>query len=56
MLDLRSVAQSFDAVVERLRTRGGELDFGPFQALMAERRTLYVALEALQQRSAPGAP
>jgi seryl-tRNA synthetase len=50
MLDLRSVAQNFDAVVERLRTRGGTLELGPFQALMAERRTLNVALEALQQR------
>ncbi len=50
MLDLRAVAQSFDAVVERLRARGGTLDLGPFQALMQERRALYVSLEALQQR------
>ncbi len=48
MLDLRSLAD--DAVVQRLRTRGGTLDLGPFQALMAQRRTLNVALEALQQQ------
>jgi seryl-tRNA synthetase len=50
VLDLRAVAANFDAVVERLRTRGGALDLGPFLALMQERRTLYVSLEALQQR------
>jgi seryl-tRNA synthetase len=50
MLDLRTVAQSFDVVVERLRARGGALDLGPFQRLMQERRTLYVSLEGLQQR------
>ena len=50
MLDLRAVAADFDAVLERLRTRGGALDLGPFQALMQERRALYISLEALQQR------
>jgi seryl-tRNA synthetase len=50
VLDLRTVAQSFDVVVERLRARGGTLDLGPFQALMRERRALYVSLEELQQR------
>ena len=49
MLDLKVVAQSFDAVVERLRARGGALDLGPFQQLMQERKTLYVSLEGLQQ-------
>jgi seryl-tRNA synthetase len=50
MLDLRAVAQSFDAVVQRLQSRGGTLELGPFQALMQERRTLYISLEALQQK------
>ena len=50
MLDLRAVAASFDTVVERLRARGGTLDLGPFQALMQERRALYISLETLQQR------
>ncbi len=48
MLDLRSLEDP--ELVERLRTRGGTLDLGPFQRLMAERRTLNVALESLQQR------
>jgi seryl-tRNA synthetase len=50
MLDLKAVAQNFDPVVERLRSRGGSLDLGPFQRLFQERRELYVALEALNQR------
>jgi seryl-tRNA synthetase len=50
VLDFRTVAQSFDAVDERLRARGGTLDWGPFQALVQERRSLYISLEALQQR------
>ncbi len=50
MLDLRMVAQNFEPVVARLRTRGGALDLGPFQRLMAERRTANLALESLQQR------
>jgi seryl-tRNA synthetase len=50
MLDLRAVAQSFDAIVQRLQSRGGTLELGPFQALMQERRTLYISLEALQQK------
>ena len=33
MLDLKYVAQNFDAVVARLKTRGGNLDLGPFQKL-----------------------
>jgi seryl-tRNA synthetase len=50
MLDLRTVAQSFEMVVERLRSRGGALELGPFQQLMQERRALYLSLEGLQQR------
>ena len=48
MLDPRR--PDFDQLVERLRTRGGALDLGPFQALMQERRALYVSLEALHKR------
>src|SRR5688572_1743894 len=47
MLDLKNVAQHFDDVVARLRSRGGGLDLGPFQKLVQERRELYVAMEAL---------
>jgi seryl-tRNA synthetase len=50
MLDLRNVAQNFDAVVTRLKARGGSLDLGPFQRLVGERRELYVAMEALSAR------
>ncbi len=50
MLDLRNVAQNFDAVVARLQTRGGSLDLGPFQRLFAERRELYVSMESLSAR------
>jgi seryl-tRNA synthetase len=50
MLDLRNVAQNFDAVVTRLKARGGSLDLGPFQRLVGERRDLYVAMEALSAR------
>ena len=50
MLDLKVVAQSFDAVVQRLRARGGALDLGPFQALMQERKALNVSLEVLHHR------
>ncbi|MCI0671618.1 MAG: serine--tRNA ligase [Myxococcaceae bacterium] len=50
MLDLKAVAQNFDTVVQRLRSRGGNLDLGPFQQLFHERRELYVALEALNQK------
>ncbi|MGO9832310.1 MAG: serine--tRNA ligase [Myxococcaceae bacterium] len=48
MLNLRAVAQNPEAVAAQLRTRGGTLDLGPFQTLMAERRSLNVALQALQ--------
>jgi seryl-tRNA synthetase len=50
MLDLKTVAQGFDQVVERLKSRGGALDLGPFQKLFQERRELYIALEALNTR------
>jgi seryl-tRNA synthetase len=50
MLDWRAVAAAPDAVVERLRTRGGALDLGPFQALIQERRALNVSLESLHLR------
>jgi seryl-tRNA synthetase len=50
MLDLRNVAQNFDAVVARLKTRGGSLDLGPFQRLFSERRELYVSMESLSAR------
>ena len=48
MLDLKDVAKNFDAVVARLKDRGGALDLGRFQALMAQRKALYVELEAAQ--------
>jgi len=50
MLDLKTVAQSFDRTVARLQSRGGALDLGPFQALFRERRELYVSLEALNHK------
>jgi seryl-tRNA synthetase len=50
MLDLKYVAQNFEAVVERLSARGGNLDLGSFRTLVAERRTLYISLESLQAR------
>ncbi len=49
MLDLKYVAQNFEAVMERLKLRGGNLDLGRFQALVQERRELYIALESLNQ-------
>src|SRR5215813_9562912 len=50
MLDLRYVAQNFDSVLERLRTRVGELDLTTFQRLVQERRALHIELEALSHR------
>ena len=38
MLDLKYVAANFDSVIERLKARGGNLDLGPFQKLVSERR------------------
>ncbi len=48
MLDLKEVAKNFDAIVARLQTRSGTLDLSRFQALFAERKKLYVELEANQ--------
>ncbi|MBX5484017.1 MAG: serine--tRNA ligase [Myxococcaceae bacterium] len=50
MLDPRYVAANFDTVLERLKSRGGNLDLGPFQKLFGERRDLYVSMEALSQK------
>ncbi|MCE9673784.1 serine--tRNA ligase [Myxococcus stipitatus] len=50
MLDIRNVAKNFDAVVARLKTRGGNLDLGPFQRLFAERGELYRSMESLAAR------
>ncbi len=50
MLDLKYVSQNFDEVMERLRSRGGSLDLGPFQSLVAERKELNVTVETLQAR------
>ena len=50
MLDLKHVAQNFDSVVARLKARGGDLDLGPFQKLVDERRQLYVSMETLSHR------
>jgi seryl-tRNA synthetase len=50
MLDLKWVAQNFDAVVERLSARGGNLDLGDFRALVAERRALHVSKESLEAK------
>ncbi|MFZ5446078.1 MAG: serine--tRNA ligase [Myxococcota bacterium] len=48
MLDLKEVAKNYEAVVERLNTRGGKLDLTRFKELFAERKKLYVELEANQ--------
>ncbi len=48
MLDLKEVAKNFDAVVARLKTRGGALDLSRFQELFTERKKLYIELEANQ--------
>jgi seryl-tRNA synthetase len=50
MLDLKRVAQNFDDVLARLKTRGGGLDLGSFQQLFARRKDLNVSLEALAHR------
>src|SRR5262249_61834256 len=49
MLDLRYVAQHFEEVKESLKLRGGNMDLGPFQALVQERRELHIALPALNR-------
>ena len=50
MLDLKEVAKNFEAVVARLKDRGGALDLSRFQALFAERKKIYVELEANQAK------
>lgn len=48
MLDLKEVAKNFEAVVARLATRQGSLDLSRFKELFAERKKVYVELEAHQ--------
>ena len=50
MLDLKYVAANFEQVVQRLKTRGGGLDLGPFQKLVQERRELYIQVEGLSAK------
>jgi seryl-tRNA synthetase len=50
VLDLKELAKNFDAVVARLNDRGGKIDFGPFKALVEERRSLYIDVEALSSQ------
>ena len=47
MLDLKTIAQNLPAVLQRLQTRGGDIDLGPFERLVQERRDLYISMEAL---------
>ena len=50
MLDPKKFDKDFDALVQRLATRGGNLELGDFRALWAERRALHVSLESLQAK------
>jgi seryl-tRNA synthetase len=50
MLELKNLAQNFDAVVARLQTRGGNLDLTQVTRLIAERRELYIAVEGLRAK------
>ena len=50
MLDLKEVAKNFEAVVARLKDRGGTLDLSRFQELFSERRKLNVELETNQAK------
>lgn len=50
MLDLKFVAQNFESVLERLKSRGGDLNLGLFQARVQQRRDLHIALEASSHR------
>jgi len=49
-LDLKEVAKNFEAVVARLATRQGSLDLSRFKELFAERKKVYVELEAHQAK------
>lgn len=48
MLDIQLLRTQPEEVVQRLATRGGEIDFGPFNALEAERKTLQQRTQDLQ--------
>jgi seryl-tRNA synthetase len=48
VLDLKEVANNFDAVVARLSDRGGTLDFSKFKPLFEQRRALIQEVEGLQ--------
>lgn len=50
MLDLKEVARNFDAVVARLKDRGGNLDLGAFTQLFTERKQLYIDVEGLSAK------
>ncbi len=48
MLELKEVAKNFEAVVARLKDRGGTLDLSRFQQLFADRSALFQQLEKNQ--------
>ena len=48
MLDIQLLRSQPEEVVQRLATRGGEIDFAPFNALEAERKTLQQRTQDLQ--------
>ncbi len=48
MLDIQLLRTQPEEVVQRLATRGGDIDFGPFNALEAERKTLQQRTQDLQ--------
>ena len=50
MLDPKKFDKDFDALVQRLSTRGGNLELGDFRTLWVERRALHVSLESLQAK------
>jgi seryl-tRNA synthetase len=48
MLDIQLLRSQPEEVVQRLATRGGDIDFAPFNALEAERKTLQQRTQDLQ--------
>jgi len=48
MLDIQLLRSQPEEVLQRLATRGGEIDFAPFNALEAERKTLQQRTQDLQ--------
>ncbi|MBL8939639.1 MAG: serine--tRNA ligase [Archangium sp.] len=50
MLDINWVAKNFDTVVARLAARSGTLDLSRFKDLFAQRKALFVELEANQAK------